>query len=103
MGIALLAPEFLVFCAYCQFSEARKLVKDLNELRAAQGEAEGFLAKTQGGSTEPAEGARHPQQNLQSSMLDAEKGQVWIAYRAFGDMPKLHRISGRVHILRDSP
>ena len=33
VSIALLAPELVLFCAYRQFLEARKLVKELNELR----------------------------------------------------------------------
>ena len=40
VGLALLAPEIVLYCAYNQFAKARKLVKELNELRGAQGDVE---------------------------------------------------------------
>lgn len=83
VGIALLAPELVLFCAYRQFSEARKLVKELNELRGSQDKVDGGRAKTQEASKEPAENARLSQQNLQSSIVDVEKGKVCVGYCAF--------------------
>lgn len=79
VGLALFAPELVLFCAYRQFSEARKLVKELNELRRAQAEVKGVRAKTGEVSNEPAEDSGHRQDNAQSSTVDVEMGEVCTA------------------------
>lgn len=77
--LALFAPELVLFCAYRQFSEARRLVKGLNELRGAQTDIERFLAKTQEVSNEPAQDPGHSQQISQPIIVDVETGEVLVA------------------------
>jgi hypothetical protein len=93
VGMALIWPEFVLFCAYRQLSEARILVKRLNKLRGAQG----VRARTQKVSEEPGGNAQHSQQNLQSSMVDLENGEVWVAYPAFKTIANIRRVMRRVH------
>ena len=76
--LALLAPEIVLLCAYRQFAEARKLVKELNELRGAQGGVKDIREKTKKVSKEPAGDARHTQQNSQPSIVDLELGEVLV-------------------------
>ena len=83
MGIALFAPELVLFCAYRQFSEARKLVKELNELQGARGEDEDVRSKTREVSEDPADNAGHSQGSSQPSAVDLEMGGVWFAYPCF--------------------
>ncbi len=97
VGLALLSPELVLFCAYRQLSQARKLVKELNELRGAQGETEGVRAKTPKISKEPGGNAQPSQQNLQSSNVDLENGEVWVAYLAFETIANIRRVMRRVH------
>lgn len=97
-GLALFAPELVLFCAYRQFSEARKLVRELNELRGAHPEVNGVRAKPPEVSKEPAEGAGHTLANSQQSTVDVEMGEVRLASCAFGTISNSHRKMGTAHI-----
>lgn len=97
VGLALLSPELVLFSAYRQLSQARKLVKELNELLEAQGEIEEIGAKTQKVFKESGASAQHSQQNLESSIVDLENGEVWVAYRAFETIANIRRVMTRVH------
>ena len=46
VGMALFAPELVLFCAYHQFSEARNLVRELNKIRGARGRDDMRLLKS---------------------------------------------------------
>lgn len=91
MGLALFGPELVLFCAYRQFSEARKLVKELNELRGTQRKVNSASIKSQEDLKEPAETAGHRQDNSQSSRVDVEMGKVRVTYCASGYFPDCHR------------
>ena len=98
VALALFAPELVLFCAYRQFSEARKLVKELNELRGAHAGANGVRVKTQEVSKEPTDGAGHTLENSQPSTVNVEMGVVRLASCAFKTIPNSHRTIGTAHI-----
>lgn len=86
MGLALFAPELVLFSAYRQFSEARKLVKELNELQSAQSKGKGVRARTQNVPKEPTKDAERRQENSQSSRVDVEMGEVRVTHLVLSEL-----------------
>ena len=101
--LALFAPELVLYCAYRQFSEARKLVKELNDLREGT-RGEGVRGKTQEVSKEPAQDEEHLPGNLNSSIIDEEKGKVGFPVMVL-ELPLIwkHRIMKRAYIRKNFP